>query len=240
MQDTRAFEDHSIVSRSTWLEARRALLAREKELTRQRDELSAARRALPWVRVEEAYQFDTVEGSRTLAELFGGKSQLLMYHLMFGPESEAACKSCSFWADNFNGITAHLAQRDVRMIAVSRGPVPKLQTFARRMGWSFPWVSSLGSRFNFDFGVSFTPEELSTGQIAYNYGKHGAHTSEMPGISVFARDAGGNVFHTYSCYSRGIEAMNGAYQYLDLLPRGRDEEGLPFPMAWLRHHDQYE
>jgi predicted dithiol-disulfide oxidoreductase (DUF899 family) len=240
MNDSHPFEDHPVVSRARWIEARKALLSQEKQLTRQRDALSALRRALPWVRVEEPYTFDTADGVRTLPELFSGRSQLVIYHFMFAPDWEAGCKSCSFWADNFNGITAHLLHRDVRLMAVSRAPSSKLASFARRMGWTFPWASSINSRFNFDFGVSFTAEEAASGEIAYNYGRHEAHTTEMPGISVFAKDASGTVFHTYSCFGRGIDMMNGAYQYLDLVPKGRDEEGLPHTMAWVRLHDEYK
>lgn len=240
MTDSRPPSVHPIVSKERWLEARRALLQREKALTRQRDELGAARRALPWTPVDAPYEFDTVDGRRTLCELFAGKSQLVIYHLMFAPEWEAACKSCSFWADNFNGIAVHLAHRDVALTAVSRAPLPKLEAFARRMGWTFPWVSSGCGRFNFDFGVSFSAEELHTGEIAYNYGTHPAHASEMPGISVFAKNEQGEVFHTYSAYARGIELVNGAYQLLDLVPKGRDEAGLPSSMSWVRLHDRYE
>jgi predicted dithiol-disulfide oxidoreductase (DUF899 family) len=240
MNDSHRFEDHPIVSRADWLAARKALLFQEKEFTRQREALNAVRRALPWVRVDEPYTFDTPDGTRTLAELFSGRSQLVIYHFMFAPDWEAGCKSCSFWADNFNGITDHLAHRDVTLMAVSRAPCSKLQSFARRMGWSFPWASSINSRFNFDFGVSFTPEEAASGQIAYNYARHEAHTTEMPGISVFAKDASGHLFHTYSCFGRGIDMVNGAYQYLDLVPKGRDEDGLPHTMAWVRLRDQYQ
>jgi predicted dithiol-disulfide oxidoreductase (DUF899 family) len=240
MQDRHRFADHPIVSRGRWIEARRALLAREKELTRLKDELSAARRALPWVRVEEPYVFDTAAGQRTLSGLFAGRSQLVIYHFMFDPDWETGCKSCSFWADNFNGITAHLARRDVTMMAVSRAPWPKLDAFARRLGWTFPWASSHDSRFNFDFGVSFTQTEVGAGEKAYNYGLDHARSTEMPGVSVFAKLADDQVFHTYSCFARGIDILNVAYQYLDLVPKGRDEEGLPHPMAWVKLRDQYE
>ena len=240
MNDPGRFADHPVVSKARWLEARRALLEREKELTRQRDALGAARRALPWVRVEEPYTFDTVDGRRTLAQLFAGKSQLAVYHFMFAPEWEAGCKSCSFWADTFNGITTHLAARDVTFTAISRAPLEKLQTFARRMGWTFPWASSFESGFNYDFGVSFTPDELASGEPAYNFGREPPDATDMPGISVFVKDANERVYHTYSCYARGIDAMNAAYQYLDLVPKGRDEDTLDFSMAWVRHHDRYE
>jgi predicted dithiol-disulfide oxidoreductase (DUF899 family) len=228
-----------IGSRSEWLAARKQLLDREKQITHEREQLAEARRALPWVEVTEDYAFERTRGKAKLADLFDGRSQLLVYHLMFAPEWDAACKSCSFWADNFNGITAHLAQRDVTMIAISRAPLAKLSAFARRLGWNFEWVSSHGSPFNYDYGVSFTPEQLATGTITYNFGSHKAHRSDMPGISVFSKDDAGRVFHTYSCYARGIEAMNGAYQFLDLVPKGRDEASLPYTMAWLKLHDEY-
>lgn len=231
-------EKHTIVSREQWLTQRRELLAEEKELSKARDRVSARRRELPWTLVEKPYMFETRRGQQTLAELFGDKSQLVVYHLMFGPEAEAPCKSCSFWADHFNGMVSHLAARDVAFSAISRGPLSKFEGFARRFGWTFPWVSSHGSDFNYDFGVSFSGEQLATGTIPYNYGSHKAHGPDMPGVSVFYKD-GTQVFHTYSCYARGIELLNASYQALDLVPKGRDEAGLPFTMAWLRFRDDY-
>jgi predicted dithiol-disulfide oxidoreductase (DUF899 family) len=231
--------DHRIVSEEEWIEARKALLAKEKEFTRQRDALSAERRALPWMRMEKDYRLQTANGERSLADLFDGRSQLLVYHFMFGPDWESPCKSCSFWADNFNGIDAHLAARDVSFLAISRAPLDKLQAVAKRLGWSFRWASSLGSDFNFDLGVSFTPEEVASGEFTYNFGPHKAYGEEMPGISVFYKDADGTIYRTYSCYARGLDMLNGAYHYLDLVPKGRDEESLPFTMAWLRLHDEY-
>lgn len=231
--------DHAIVSKEEWLRARTAFLAREKEFTRMRDELSAARRALPWVRVDERYAFETASGTQSLAELFGDKSQLAVYHLMFGPEWEATCKSCAFWADNFNGITEHLAARDVSFVAISSAPLARLQAFAERLSWRFRWVSSHGSTFNADFGVACTPEQFARGGATYNYAPVDKPFEERPGVSTFYRDARGAVFHTYSTYARGIEPFNAAYQYLDLVPKGRDEGGLPYPMAWLKHRDQY-
>jgi predicted dithiol-disulfide oxidoreductase (DUF899 family) len=230
---------HPVVSRDEWLAARRQLLAREKELTRQRDELSAERRNLPWERVEKPYVFQTEAGPQTLAELFGDKHQLVVYHLMFGPDWQAACKSCSFWADNFNGITTHLEQRDIRFVAISRAALPKLQAFARRMGWRFSWVSSSETDFNFDYQVSFKPEDQAAGRAFYNYAPHRESSGEWPGISIFYKDESGAVFHTYSAYGRGIELVNGAYQWLDLVPKGRDEAGLSAPMAWVKLHDEY-
>jgi predicted dithiol-disulfide oxidoreductase (DUF899 family) len=230
--------DHKIVSRSEWIEARKQLLAQEKQFTRQRDQLSAARRALPWVRVTERYEFERARGKATLADLFDGKSQLVVYHFMFGPDWEAGCKSCSFWADNFNGIVEHLRHRDVNLIAISRAPLAKLAAYEKRLGWTFDWASSHGSTFNYDFGVSFTPEQLAAGEVAYNFGKEKTTSSELPGISVFHKQ-GNDVFHTYSCYARGLDMMNTAYHYLDLVPRGRDEANLPNTMAWLRRRDEY-
>ena len=220
----------TIAPREEWLRARLDLLQAEKELTRQRDELSRRRRALPWVRVDKAYRFDTVDGPRSLPELFEGRSQLLVYHFMFGPEWPEGCPSCSFWADNFDGVGVHLAHRDVTFLAVSRAPLDRLLAYRSRMGWTFPWVSSSGSDFNLDFGVSDSP--------TYNYAPSEAPQEELPGLSAFAqRD--GEVFHTYSCYARGLDAFNGAYQLLDLTPKGRDEDGLEHPMAWVHRHDAY-
>lgn len=230
--------DHRIVSRDEWLAARRAFLAREKDFTRQRDALSAARRDLPWEKVEKTYVFDGPDGRETLADLFAGKSQLIVYHFMFAPEWEEGCKSCSFWADNFERLPVHLKHRDTTMLAVSRAPLAKLQAYARRLGWTFKWVSSGGNDFNYDYHVSFMPDEVASGEIAYNYGKFPMKAPEMPGISVFYKDAAGDIFHTYSSYSRGIDMMNNAYHYLDLTPKGRDEgDGI---MAWLRRNDDYK
>jgi predicted dithiol-disulfide oxidoreductase (DUF899 family) len=220
----------TVASREEWLSARLELLQAEKELTRRRDELSRQRRALPWVRIDKAYEFDTTDGPCPLPDLFDGRSQLLVYHFMFGPDWDEGCPSCSFWADNFDGIGVHLAHRDVTFLAVSRAPLNRLMAYRSRMGWTFPWVSALGSDFNMDFGVS----QAST----YNYVPAASPDEELPGLSAFAqRD--GEVFHTYSCYSRGIDAFNGAYQLLDLTPKGRDEGGLPHSMAWLHRHDAY-
>jgi len=232
-------ESHAIVSRESWTEARKRLLAKEKEFTRLRDELSRQRRDLPWVRVEKMYVFDGPRGKETLSQLFAGRSQLIVYHFMFDPGWESGCKSCSFWADNFNGVVPHLNQRDVTMVAISRAPLEKLAGFARRMGWSFEWLSSFGSDFNRDYGVSFAPEDLAAGEVIYNYAAQKTSMTELPGVSVFIRDSGGDVFHTYSCYARGLDMLNGAYHLLDLTPKGRDEEGLPYTMSWVRLRDQY-
>jgi predicted dithiol-disulfide oxidoreductase (DUF899 family) len=231
-------EAHKIVSRAEWIEARKHLLADEKEFTKARDRLSSARRELPWVRVDKPYTFDGPNGKETLAELFAGRSQLVIYHFMYGPEMEAACKSCSFWADNFERIVVHLNARDVTMIAVSRSPFARLDAFRQRMGWTFKWVSSAETDFNFDYHVSFTRDEIAKGETHYNYAPSSMKATEMPGISVFYKDPAGTVFHTYSCYARGIDMMNAAYQYLDLVPKGRDESG-PHAMAWVRYRDSY-
>ena len=229
----------AVATREEWQARRLALLAREKELSRLRDEISRDRRALPWVPVEEEYVFDTPEGPRSLAELFGSRSQLLVYHLMFGPDWTEGCTSCSFWIDGFDGVAVHLAHRDVELVAVSRAPLDQLEADKRRMGWRIRWVSSLGNRFNFDFGVSFTQEQQQRG-ADYNYAPIARPRDELPGVSVFAKDAEGTVYHTYSCYSRGLDHLNNAYQLLDLVPKGRDEQDLPWPMAWLRRHDAYD
>jgi len=224
-------------SKDEWLAARKRLLAREKELTRLRDKVSAERRALPWLKVEKTYLFDTPAGRKSLAELFDGRSQLAIYHFMFAPEWEEGCKSCSFWADSFDRIPIHLAHRDVTFLAVSRAPLETLQAYARRLGWSFPWVSSAPSEFNYDFNVSFRPEELEKRAGVYNYRPIQDLESDLPGISVFTKDGTGAVFHTYSTYARGIDAMNAAYQWLDLVPKGRDEGA---GLDWVRRRDQYD
>ena len=232
-------ENHKIVSREEWIVARQHHLTKEKEFTRLRDELSRQRRELPWEKVDKEYVFDGPNGKETLSDLFAGRSQLLAYHFMFGPEWKEGCPSCSFWADNFNNIIAHLNQRDVTMVAVSKAPLEKLTAFQKRMGWTFKWLSSFGNDFNRDYHVSFTPEELKKGEMYYNYrlGKFGR--DEAPGISVFYKNENGVVFHTYSCYARGLDMLNGTYHYLDLLPKGRDEAGLSYTQEWVKHHDKY-
>jgi predicted dithiol-disulfide oxidoreductase (DUF899 family) len=229
-----------VVSQEEWLVARNALLVKEKELTRLRDELSRERRNLPRVWIEKEYVFDTPSGKATLSDLFDGRSQLVIYHFMFGPDWEEGCKSCSFWADNFNGIVVHLKQRDVTLIAVSRSALGKIEAFKRRMGWSFTWVSSFGCDFNRDFHVSFTPQDISSGRAFYNYAIRRALGSELPGISVFLKDDSGAIYHTYSTYARGLDLTNTAYNFLDLTPKGRDEGHLDGPMSWVRHHDRYD
>jgi predicted dithiol-disulfide oxidoreductase (DUF899 family) len=234
-------EPHKIVSRDEWLAARKAHLAKEKDLTRQRDELSRQRRELPWVRVEKPYVFDGPDGKETLADLFGGHSQLIVYHFMLGPEWAEGCKSCSFLADHIDGSVIHLAHRDVTFVVVSRAPLPKIDAFKKRMGWRFKWVSSYGSDFNSEYYVSFTKDDLTKGKTYYNYDlRESQSEGEAPGASVFYKDRTGDIFHTYSAYARGLDMLVGAYNYLDLTPKGRDEDGLPFTMDWLRHHDRYE
>jgi predicted dithiol-disulfide oxidoreductase (DUF899 family) len=228
---------HEVVTNAGWIEARKRLLAEEKEFTRLRDRLSQHRRDLPWEAVTKDYAFEGAEGTQTLRELFDGRSQLVVYHFMFGPGWKAGCPHCSRWADNFNGVIVHLNQRDVTMIAVSRARYPDLAAYRARMGWTFKWVSSHGTDFNFDYHVSFTPEELARKQAFFNYTLQDPGASEREGISVFCRDGEGNVFHTYSTYERGIDMLSTDYHYLDLVPKGRDEGGRgPY---WVRRHDEY-
>jgi predicted dithiol-disulfide oxidoreductase (DUF899 family) len=230
---------HRVVPRETWLAERQALLAREKELTRLRDRIAGERRALPWVRIQKDYVFDAPEGRRTLADLFDGRRQLLVQHFMFGPGWEQGCPSCSFMADHIAGMNVHLAQRDVTLLVVSRAPLAEIERFRRRMGWRFKWVSSHGSDFNHDFGVSFTPDEMARGEVDYNYGLRPFPSAEAPGISVFHQDDAGRIHHTYSTYGRGVEVMMGTYALLDLVPKGRDEHNPVNAMDWVRHHDRY-
>jgi predicted dithiol-disulfide oxidoreductase (DUF899 family) len=228
---------NSVVTHEEWLARRKELLANEKEFTRQRDELTRQRLELPWERVEKEYVFEGAEGQRTLAELFDGRSQLIVYHFMFGPDDEQGCKSCSFWADNFDPNVVHLKARDVTMVAISRAPYEKLAAYKERMGWGFDWYSSHETSFNYDFDVSFTPDDQEQ-EGAYNYGSLTPHNEDREGMSVFFKDAEGNVFHTYSAYARGIDLLNTAYNYLDLVPKGRDEHG-PNTQSWVRRHDEY-
>jgi predicted dithiol-disulfide oxidoreductase (DUF899 family) len=230
---------HTIVSREEWLESRKAHLAREKEFTRLRDQLSAERRALPWVKVEKPYVFEASEGKTTLAELFDGRRQLMVYHFMFGPGWVEGCPSCSFLADHIDGAAVHLAQRDVTLLAVSRAPLRRIEAFKKRMGWRFRWVSSHESDFNFDYHASFSKQEMAKGAVYYNFDARDFASEEAPGLSVFYKDEHGDVFHTYSAYARGLDLLVGAYNYLDLAPKGRDEDALAFTMAWVRHHDRY-
>lgn len=231
-------QQHEIVSYDEWLAARRTLLEKEKAFTKLRDDLSAQRRALPWVKVEENYVFNSTRGKKTLAELFEGRGQLITYHFMFHPDWTAGCKSCSFWADNYNSIGVHLGERDVTFVVVSRAPLDRLLAFKQRMGWTFEWVSSEGSKFDRDFQVSFTADDLAKGDNNYNFGTTRFRGEDAPGLSVFIKD-NGSIYRTYSCYSRGLDMLNGAYHHLDLVPKGRDEAALTYPMAWLRLHDEY-
>ena len=227
--------EHPVVTHDEWLEARKALLLEEKEFTRNRDELSRRRRELPWEPVTTEYVFDGEHGPETLADLFGDATQLVVYHFMFEPDWDEGCKSCSFWADNFNPNVVHLAARDTRLVVVSRAPVAKLLAYRERMGWSFHWVSSFANSFNRDFGVGFEPDEQDT--PGYNYGTLPPGMAEREGVSVFCRDADGAIFHTYSAYARGIDLLNAAYNFIDLTPKGRNEQGRS--LAWVRRHDEY-
>ncbi len=231
---------NKIVSREEWLEARLALLEREKALTRARDAVAAERRALPWVAVDKPYAFDTVAGPASLAGLFAGRRQLVMQHFMFAPGWTEGCVGCSFMADHIDAMLPHLAARDVAFVACSRAPLADLLAFRRRMGWRFDWVSSHGSDFNHDFGVSFRPEELAAGTARYNYRPMTDGGTEQSGFSAFCRDEGGRVLHSYSSFSRGDEMLMGTYMMLDIAPLGRNEAGLAYPQAWWRHHDRYE
>jgi predicted dithiol-disulfide oxidoreductase (DUF899 family) len=227
-----------VVSHEQWVTERVAFMAKEKEFTRLRDELSQQRRELPWEKVTKSYVFDGPRGKETLAELFGHRSQLVVYHFMFNPASNEGCPSCSFWADNFNGIDIHLAHRDITFLAISRAPLPKLEAYKKRMGWSFKWVSADESDFNYDFQVSFDAEAAKSGVAYYNYGTGRKVNEDMPGVSVFYKDQNGDIYHTYSTYSRGIDLLNTAYNYIDLVPKGRDEgERI---LSWVRRRDQYE
>ena len=232
--------NHSVVSRDRWIAERKALLAHEREFTHLRDQIARERRALPWVRVDKDYVFDTTEGPRSLSDLFEGRRQLLVQHFMLGPGWEQGCPSCSYMADHTDGMTVHLAHRDTTFVAISRAPLAEIERFKQRMGWQFKWVSSNANDFNFDYGVSFTPEEKAANVVTYNYGKQPFESDEMPGVSVFYRDDAGDVFHTYSTYGRGVEVMMGTYNLLDLTPKGRDERDVPYKMEWVRHHDRYE
>ena len=233
-------ENPKVTSPAQWLAVRKALLTKEKEFTKLRDEVSRQRRELPWERVEKKYVFDGPNGKETLANLFEGRSQLIMYHFMFGPDWAEGCQSCSLLADHFDGSVPHLNARDVTLVVVSRAPLAQIEAFKKRMGWNFKWVSTYGTDFNFDYHVSFTKEEKAKGEVNYNYGTQKFFSDEGPGASAFYKDATGDIFHTYSSYGRGLDILIGAYNFLDMAPKGRDEEGLAFSMAWVKHHDKYE
>lgn len=233
-------EHGKVVSEAEWLSARTALLAKEKEFSRLRDELSRQRRELPWLKVEKQYEFEGTDGKEPLASLFDGRHQLIVYHFMLGPGWPQGCPSCSFLADHFDGATIHLANRDATLVVVSRAPIAEIEAFKKRMGWKFKWVSSFGTDFNYDYHVSFTKEQIAKGEMEYNYAPTKFPGEELPGASVFYKDAQGEIFHTYSTYARGLDILLGAYNFLDLTPKGRDEAGMkPHAMAWVRHHDRY-
>jgi len=233
-------EPRRIVTRAEWIEARKQHLAREKEFTHLHDRLTAERRNLPWVRVEKPYAFEGANGTVTLAELFQGRSQLVVQHFMFGPSWKEGCLGCSFSADHVDAARQHFEHNDLSFAAVSRAPYPEIAAFKQRMGWRFAWVSSLGSDFNYDFNVSFTETDKARGKAFYNFELRDYQNDEMPGTSVFAKDAAGQVFHTYSAYARGDELLIGAYNYLDLAPKGRNENGPNFDLTdWVRHRDRY-
>jgi predicted dithiol-disulfide oxidoreductase (DUF899 family) len=229
---------HKVVSQVEWTRARKALLAKEKKFTRERERLAEARRKLPWVKVEKDYVFEGPSGQETLADLFGRRSQLVVYHFMFGPGWKEGCPHCSFWADHFDGMLPHLGQRDVSFVAISRAPLAELRPFQTRMGWAFKWVSSLANDFNYDFHVSFRAEEIAKGAVLYNYRREPmGKMTDREGISIF-KEEDGSIYHTYSTFARGIDMVNGTYQFLDLVPKGRDEGGRT--QFWVRHHDRYE
>jgi predicted dithiol-disulfide oxidoreductase (DUF899 family) len=229
----------NIVSREEWTRARTELLAEEKAMSLALDKLAQKRRALPWVMVDKTYEFVSPAGSETLADLFGERNQLVVYHFMYGPDWKEGCPSCSFWADNYNGIEVHLANRDTSLVTVSNTSLENIEAYRKRMGWQFKWVSSLGTDFNRDFKVSFSAQEVEEGTTDYNFAQRKFPSTEAAGLSVFVRDGQGGIAHSYSCYGRGLDIFNGAYQLLDLTPQGRAENDLPHSMAWLRRHDQY-
>ena len=234
-------QTNTIVSQEQWTDAHRRHLQREKQLTRLRDEISAERRALPWVEVTKRYEFEGPHGKQTLEDLFGGRTQLIVKHFMLGPDWEQGCVGCSFHADHIDGANLHLGSRDVTLLAVSRAPYQKIAAFRQRMGWRFAWVSSHGSDFNYDFNVSFTPQQVAQGQVYYNYDLRDFQSDEMSGLSVFYRDEDGRIFHTYSSFARGNEILLGAYNYLDMVPKGRNETGPNHDLTdWVRHHDRYD
>jgi predicted dithiol-disulfide oxidoreductase (DUF899 family) len=233
--------DHQIVTRDEWITARKELLSKEKELTHLFDQLNAERRNLPWVKVEKPYVFETSNGRRTLGDLFDGRSQLIVYHFMFGPQMKEGCVGCSFFSDHVDGPNMHIAHHDVTFVAISRAPLSQLEAYKKRMGWRFDWVSSNGSDFNYDFHVSFRKEDIAKGKVYYNYEMTDATMEDMHGLSVFFKDENGTIFHTYSSYGRGDERGLGAYMFLDVTPKGRNENGPGFNLTdWVRRHDKYE
>jgi predicted dithiol-disulfide oxidoreductase (DUF899 family) len=238
MSDTK-IEHHKVVSESEWVAARTELLLKEKEFTRLRDDLSRQRRELPWVRVDKAYAFDGPTGKVTLADLFKGKSQLVVYHFMFAPDWSEGCKGCSFHMDHVDGMLPHIAQRDVAFVTISRAPLSKIEAFKKRMGWHVDWVSSADSDFNYDYQATFRQDSTSGESVYYNYTMQTFPDRDAPGLSVFYKDGSGTVYHTYSTYARGLDILLGTYNYLDLVPKGRDEHGPTGGEGWIRHHDRY-
>jgi predicted dithiol-disulfide oxidoreductase (DUF899 family) len=231
-------EDHKVVSPKEWLTARKALLAKEKKFSQLRDQLNQQRRNLPWVKVDKEYVFDGPNGKETLVQLFGDKSQLIVYHFMFGPGWKEGCPHCSFWSDHYDSVNLHLGQRDTALVVISRAPLNEIKPFKKRMGWRFKWLSSNQVDFNFDFNVSFTPEQIKSGALPYNYGEFKMKIDELQGVSAFYKDKQGDVYHTYSSYARGIDLLNTTYNFLDLTARGRDEHPNS-PQDWVRYHDEY-
>jgi len=232
-------KEHKVVSQKEWLAARKRLLVKEKKFSKLRDQLNRQRRELPWVKVDKEYVFDGPDGKETLAELFGNKSQLIVYHFMFGPGWEEGCPHCSFWADHYDSVNIHLGQRDTALVVISRAPWKEIALFKKRMGWRFKWLSSNRNDFNFDFGVSFTPEEIKSGKAIYNYAPLDMDIDEREGVSAFYKDEKGDIYHTYSSYARGIDLLNTTYNFLDLTAKGRDENPNR-PQDWVRYHDQYQ
>jgi predicted dithiol-disulfide oxidoreductase (DUF899 family) len=241
IQTVSGVRNHAVVSHEAWLEARKEFLKKEKEFTKLRDQLNQQRCELPWEKVGKQYIFEGPDGTETLADLFAGKSQLLVWHFMFGPDWKEGCSHCSFWADTFNGNIVHLKQRDTTMIAISRAPLNNIEPFKKRMGWTFKWVSSADTDFNFDYQASVRPEELKAKKVFYNYREIEPFSDQLHGASAFYKDNEGDVFHTYSTYARGVDMLNGAFQYLDLTAKGRDEDwSSDHPSGWVRHHDKYK
>jgi predicted dithiol-disulfide oxidoreductase (DUF899 family) len=235
----RDLKGHRVVSHDAWIAERKELLKKEKKFSRLREELAAERRALPWEKVEKPYLFEGPEGKKSLSDLFGKRSQLAVYQFMFAPDWEEGCPHCSFWADHYDGMGSHLSQRDVSFVVISRAPLSKIEAFRKRMGWRFPWLSSGSTDYNYDFQASFRPEDIAKGTLTYNYEEVPMDMTDREGISVFYRDSGGAIYHTYSTYARGIDMVNTTYQFLDLVPKGRDENP-ESPQDWVRFHDRYE
>jgi predicted dithiol-disulfide oxidoreductase (DUF899 family) len=235
-----ALQDHDVVSHDEWIAARKALLAEEKQFTHRREELARRRRALPWEKVEKEYVFDGPKGKESLSDLFDGRSQLIVYHFMFAPEDDQGCPICSFWADHYDATLVHLNHRDVSFAVISRARLAKIEAFKKRMGWRFKWVSSGNTDFNYDLHASFRAQDLERGTAVYNYEPLNVDMVDREGVSVFYRDESGQVFHTYSTYARGIDMVNGTYQFLDLVPKGRDERDYEFKQEWVRYHDRYD